>query len=77
MNELSLLKIIDELLEGEKPKPEKIRCAKIILKKLIESSDPLVAIPDFDTSMLNTSSGKSVSENLLDLEAKKARSELT
>ena len=62
-----LLKLVFELLEGDNPTAEEIGCAKKILKEMIDSGDK--EIPSFVTGIPGSTD--------LDLEAERARRELT
>ena len=64
MNQLFLLKLIDEMLDGDKPSPEKIHCAKTIIKNLIEYHQ---VVPNAPTPILDED---------LDREAALAKAEL-
>lgn len=58
MNHLFLLKLIAEMLDSDKPTPEKVACARKILQQMIQEYDKPKIIeyqlnPDLDPEALN------------------------
>ena len=76
MNDLYLLKLIADLLEGEKVSSEKLSCAKTILNNLIKEYTSFTQQPQVLPGAVSNIPIYSSPPNPLDIEAQQAKEDL-